>query len=202
MEVNTGLKIRGFEVWANKPHHYRHYHELFLVDPQVYRTEVRESADKPSWKPLSYDVGYQRADGVWCVWFNHTSRATAERSQQEHPTARHGVVLVLDAPANPGGGVTWWQNTAGAPDERFNFTLTASEVEEVRKWRDAADSQDRVARADWYAAEAQETIAQAHAAAMAGLPRIPRETECLECGAVYQEPGHVESGGMSCDRCG
>ena len=27
------------------------------------------------------------------------------------------------------------------------------------------------------------------------------ETECLECGAVYTSPGHVEQGGMSCDRC-
>ena len=26
-------------------------------------------------------------------------------------------------------------------------------------------------------------------------------TECWECGAVYEEPGHVEPGQMGCDRC-
>lgn len=26
--------------------------------------------------------------------------------------------------------------------------------------------------------------------------------ECLECGAAYEKPGHVEWGGMGCDRCG
>jgi hypothetical protein len=26
-------------------------------------------------------------------------------------------------------------------------------------------------------------------------------TECFECGATYPEPGHVEQGGMGCDRC-
>jgi hypothetical protein len=25
--------------------------------------------------------------------------------------------------------------------------------------------------------------------------------ECWECGAIYNEPGHVESGQMGCDRC-
>lgn len=26
-------------------------------------------------------------------------------------------------------------------------------------------------------------------------------TECLECGAGYSEPGHVDEGGLGCDRC-
>lgn len=33
------------------------------------------------------------------------------------------------------------------------------------------------------------------------IPDPPRELECLECGAVYSRSGHVEPGGMSCDRC-
>ena len=32
-------------------------------------------------------------------------------------------------------------------------------------------------------------------------PPPPSETECLECGAVYDSPGNVEPGGMSCRRC-
>ena len=52
-------------------------------------------------------------------------------------------------------------------------------------------------------ADEDETQRQvAHAVALEGLPVVPRETECLECGAVYSEPGHVEAGGMGCDRCG
>lgn len=43
-------------------------------------------------------------------------------------------------------------------------------------------------------------VAAAHA--LDGLPEAPVETECLECGATYATPGHVEAGGMACDRCG
>jgi DNA-directed RNA polymerase subunit RPC12/RpoP len=32
-------------------------------------------------------------------------------------------------------------------------------------------------------------------------PPAPVVYECLECGAAFDEPGHVESGGMGCDRC-
>ena len=53
-----------------------------------------------------------------------------------------------------------------------------------------------------YENETQRLVA--HAVAAAALPPqlMATETECLECGATYDEPGHVESGGMSCDRCG
>jgi hypothetical protein len=33
------------------------------------------------------------------------------------------------------------------------------------------------------------------------VPPSPYVEECLECGATYGSPGHVEPGGMGCDRC-
>lgn len=66
----------------------------------------------------------------------------------------------------------------------------------------------------WNASHAKENLLEDARTAMiaratvhdeSGVDRmhvVPTELECLECGAVYQHPGSVETGGMSCQRCG
>jgi hypothetical protein len=103
----------------------------------------------------------------------------------------------------------------------FAFDFTPEEAQKVIDWREAAD-------VAWFAAHPnflpQEKLILA--AQVAGLSATVAEmmvdarqafgdtavvaitsgenplTECLECGAAYDTPGHVEPGGMACDRCG
>ena len=66
----------------------------------------------------------------------------------------------------------------------------------------ALDAEWKASHVDALRREAVRTDAVARACALEGLPIRATETECLECGAVYSQPGHVEAGGMACDRCG
>jgi hypothetical protein len=51
---------------------------------------------------------------------------------------------------------------------------------------------------------ASDQVTRAEVDALPPVPRAPSaapEYKCLECGAVYDRPEHVEAGGMGCDRC-
>jgi hypothetical protein len=75
------------------------------------------------------------------------------------------------------------------------------EVAEIIRTANESDAEWVKASSDDLKSEDARTEAIACAAASEGLPAIPNETECLECGAVYASAGHVEAGGMGCDRC-
>lgn len=232
--INTGLTIRGFEVWAITPHHYRHGHTFFLRVPGEFQTE-----------------SYQRENGEWVVGFNrpdgqrqitYCSYKAREEAEHARTTYPHATMATLNASLNVGykktdekgdylpyvfckadeAGAKAWGAAFGAYPEYapLKFDLTEEEAAQVNVWREKAD-------ADWFGAnpdflprekkitdaqvaglsetaaefvvDAKETFGDAAVAVI--TKEAPTTTECLECGAVYEEAGHVESGGMCCDRC-
>lgn len=101
------------------------------------------------------------------------------------------------------GGVIVGSCDGDAPNrtQEFKFDLTALESAELWAWKESADAQWATENADLIARRNRRNLAVAHACALEGLPQIASDLECLECGAVYAEAGHVQFGGMGCDRC-
>jgi hypothetical protein len=57
---DTGLRVRGFEVWGIPPHQYRHFTEFFLRHPQAFGWSIRLCPVKALWS-----VGFYTPDGKW-----------------------------------------------------------------------------------------------------------------------------------------
>lgn len=191
---DTGLRLRGFEVWACPPHRYRHFTEFMLVSPETFEPSIREG------RPGTWDVGFVRPDGKFEVRFCSLERDDAEKLVQSRAGVhgkvswriRRNIFVFPDGGQADGGGY--------AP---MDFALTAEEVAQLLAFRTEVDAEWKRRAAEWIRDEAERTDAIARACALDGLPPdTPTELECLECGAVYAEPGHVEAGGMACDRCG
>lgn len=212
---DTGLRVRGFEVWARPPHHYRHYTTLFLRHPETFSTEVYQNGEflgAPAW-----EIGFTRPDGrrqaVYCTF---KSRAEAEEHRERFGafTAR----LCCQFEVGYKNGEQWADKTTGRPwgatwerkDEHgfapFRFDLSESEAAQVLAFREELDAEWTRRSQGWLKREAERTEAIARAAALDGIPAsvlnaITGPLECVECGAVFGEPGHVRSHGMGCDRC-
>lgn len=233
--INTGLTLRGFEVHAITPHHYRHYHTLFLRVPGEFLTESYEQ------QPGRWNVGFLRPDGKWtCSYVGYKTREEAEKARTTYTGATRGTIgcqfevwykeideegnvkpyafCSANTPGAKAGGTTWETYPAYAP---LKFELTEEEALQIIAWRENAD-------AAWFGANPtflprEEKITDAQVAGLSETAaeffvdakeafgeesialvstEAPALTECLECGAVYNQPGHVEWGGMACDRCG
>jgi hypothetical protein len=199
---DTGLRIRNCKVIARPPHHYRHYTTLFLHWPEEFPTEVREGelCDKP-W----FEIGFTRPDGVWkATHSGWRTREEAEAARQRFTTGLLGTQFEVGMRDGCPWGKTWADPKLDfAP---LCFVLTEEEAAPVIAFRQEMDIAWRERSAAWIAAEDRLTEAQAHAAALDSLSestlhRLHGPLECLECGATFTEPGHVEPGGMGCDRC-
>lgn len=238
--MNTGITLRGFEVHANEPSHYRHYHTLFLRVPGAFPTQIEcvEFCGAP-W----YQITLTRPDGKQqMVYSGWRTEAEAQEAFETYPNGKAGHVgcqfevgykltdtegnylpyqfCKADAVGAKAWGATWAKPEYGdyAP---LKFDLTEAEAREVIAWREQADEQWFAAHPDFLPREEKITQAQVaglsegaaeffvdakeafgdDAVALVG-PLSTTAIECLECGAVYDEPGHVEPGAMGCDRCG
>jgi hypothetical protein len=214
---DTGLRLRGFEVWAQPPHHYRHYTTLFVMLPDVFATEAHQDGEWLGGKPR-WTVAFRRPDGKWKI--TYCSYDTREQAEHARNTYRNAKTARLGCQFEVGYkiGEVWSDKEHGRPwgttwaDPAYDyaplkFDLTVEEAAAVLEFREEMDAvwQDR--QAAWIAREKRHDEAVARAVALDALPQsvihaIAGPTECLECGAVFEEPGHVEAGGMTCDRCG
>ena len=125
-------------------------------------------------------------------------------------------------PAAKAWGTTWARplGKGGFDYAPLEFELREDEAKKVIEWREQADADWFAARPDFLPRERRITDAQVgglsetaaefvvdckdagfDVAVLAGT-EVQALTECLECGAVYEAAGHVEWGGMGCDRCG
>lgn len=231
---NTGITVRGFELWAEEPNHYRHGHILYLRLPSIFQTEVREFTYSTK---TSYEIGFVRPDGQFqSCYSGKRTREDTERAR----IAWDAETAILGCEVNvgykrAGGGplafctaddplaVAW--GTTIVDDEYgyapLNFDLTPTEALKLIRWREQADAEWFAANPGFLPREAKILEAQ-----VAGLSPNAAEflvdavqgfgplsvavltgaegrglLECFECGAVYTEPGSVEVGGMSCERC-
>lgn len=236
--VNTGLTLRGFEVWAVTPGHYRHYHTLFLRLPQRFPYEI--VPDDLDIYPAGerWKIGFTRPDGQFSSSWTGCTREEAEAIFEKYcqdggtvgcqfevnykRTDENGDYLpysFCDATATgaKAWGTTWDTYPAYAP---LKFDLTEEEAKQVIAWREQADKDWFAARPDFLPREEKITEAQVaglsataaefyvdakeafgDSAVAVVTSEVPTATECLECGATYDHPGHVEPGGMGCDRC-
>jgi hypothetical protein len=183
---NTGITIRGFEVWACEPDHYRHYHTLFLRLPQEFPTEIREYEwlDRTYWK-----IAFDRPDGVeQVVYGTLRSRAEAEKAHQTWTNAQTGRVgcqfevgykktdaagnylpsafCDATAPTAKPWGTTW-------ADPKFDcaplkFDLTPEEALTTIEWRNQADAAWFAAHPHFLENERRRTRAEAEFAASLG----------------------------------
>lgn len=80
------------------------------------------------------------------------------------------------------------------------WEYAASIDEDARKCEDRVRATPR--RVHQNAVDAELRHEDALRAMAMDSTRQPALLECLECGASYTEPGHVEPGGMGCNRCG
>ena len=184
-KINTGLTIRGFEVWALTPNHYRHYHTLFLRVPGEFPTEAYED------KSGRWLVGFLRPDGVrQATYSSYATREEAEtaRTTYEGATAArigcqfevgykmtdasgHYLPYGFCAEGEVGAkawGKTWVDANSGYPPLKFD--LTEDEARSVIKWREQADAAWLAARPDFVAREQRILDAQS-----AGLPEAAAE---------------------------
>ncbi len=210
---DTGLRVREFEVWAIPPNRYRHYTEFFLRHPQPLEWSVRpyEFLGKTEWM-----IGYELPDGKWrSAWSSQKTEGEAianipkyTKGEKPYASCRVNVFYTRNGSfcgkeeGIPAGKVLWepclW--------DAFNFEITQEECALLLEFAEIVDSEWRRRAAAWREAESERTKAIAQAVALESLsPAVVHATfgptECLECGAVFDEPGHVESGGMGCDRC-
>ncbi len=202
---DTGLTIRGFKVMACPPHHYRHYTTLFLRLPESFSNEITcaDFCGAPY-----FSLGFIRPDGVRkSTYSGWRTREEAEAALVRHPTATLGTQFEVGIRDGRPWGTTWEEPAERGGFAPLHFKLTEEEAAPVIAFRKEMDAAWNDRSTAWQTAEARATEAEAHSAALDGLSNstlhhLHGPLECLECGATYAEPGHVEPGGMACDRCG
>lgn len=204
-------KFRGMTILADEPDvRYRRYHELYL-DGGEFTTEAYQNGEflgKPHWV-----VGFTRPDGSRQATYSGvwTTREEAEHARTTYAgatTARLRISLRvwLDADGNlcgyagNGGGIGEY-----APLE-FGRIDDDPDLPAIYAERTALDAAWLQAQEASLAYEDETQRLVANAAALDGigsgiLHKLHGPTECLECGAVYDEPGHVDEGAMGCKRC-
>lgn len=203
MMIRTGIKIKEFEVLAEEPNRCRWYHTLYLSAGIVPLKIVETTfCAKPAYE-VTFDLPDCKCSGVFG---GYHSREEAEERFAANPTMEFMEQFeVWDGTEefrqknNPGvtGGVIWNNREYAG----FDFSISGDVALEIIAWRKEADHVWFEAHPDFLPRERARNESQARAAAYNELPEIPRLLECWECGAIYSEPGHVEFGGMSCDRC-
>lgn len=208
---DTKLRIQGLEVWGIPPHQYRHYTEFFLQYPTSFPSEVQE-VDGKYW-----DVGYVAGDGKF------RSRYGSYKSREEALSVIN-VFEIKEFYANC--PINVFYTKTGEPDgsfsdedlgvacgvvlvdrgcdwEVFNISVTPEEAELILGFEKLVQAEWESRATDWRKHQESRLQAVAEATASEGLRFASSGLlECLECGATYDEPGHVEYGGMSCDLCG
>lgn len=215
---DTGIRIKGFEVWGIPPHRYRQFTEFYLRHPQGFPYEVREG--RPFLGERQWEIGYETPDGVFRTqWSSFKSEAEAQqrmpvwtKGELAYPTCMLAVAyksngMTDGAFVSKGEGIPWgkpWVKDYSW--QAFSIEITPDEAQQVLDWAETVQAEWKKRSSDWIAEECDRTEAIAHAVALDGLNPSTLHlahgpTECLECGATYDKPGHVEPGGMSCDRC-
>lgn len=209
---DTGLRIRGLEVWAITPHRYRHFSEFLLRLPEVFSTEVYEEGvfcGHPAWY-----VGFRRPDGsMQQTYGTYRSEEEARHARDTYEgatSARLGCIFTVGYKtengrwADPTTGQPW--GTSWSDYLPLKFDLTREEAAMVLAFREEADTSWRTENQQWLENERRRDEDIAHAVSLDSLPSsilnaLAGPLECLECGATYNESGYVESGGMGCKRC-
>lgn len=183
--INTGLTIRGFEVWATTPGHYRHYHTLALRMCETFPTEI-ECVDFGG-APY-YQISFTRPDGkrefVYSGWRTEQEAINAYETYPNAKTASIGCQFEVgyketdeegnykpyafckaDIPGAKAWGTTWAYDYAP-----LKFDLTEEEAEKIIAWREKADAEWFAARPDFLPREKRITEAQ-----VAGLSETAAE---------------------------
>lgn len=215
---DTGLRIREFEVWGIPPHHYRHYTEFYLRHPQPFPYEVRKD-EKPFLGSYRWSIGFQTPDGKWRTrWQCQESKEEAQRNMERWTDgwayATCGINVFYTRTGKPDG--SFCDKSQGIPCgvildrdynwNVFNIEVAPGEAQRLLDFAEEVQASWKLRASKWIRREAKTLKAVASAVAFDDLsPAIINSiygaTECLECGAIYDEPGHVEAGGMGCDRC-
>jgi hypothetical protein len=220
---DTGIRVRGLEVWANPPNRYAHCLTLKLVYPDPIQTKLVQLP------PRNYTVhGVITPDlFIWCLCLPHpsgdgyrtlykvSSEEKVKHLQEKYPVEKLICDFVVNYKSNgqtdgaftsKEEGIPWgisWGLRREDEWEGFKFQLSREEAAEVLEYTEFVNAEWQRRSQGWIDAESRRTLAIAKAVALDDL-HLPVESdllECLECGAIYTEPGHVEIGGMSCDRC-
>ena len=207
---DTGIRVRGYAVLGIPPNRYRHYTTFVISHPDVFPTESYQDGEflgRPSW-----EVGFVSPDGTrQSIYGSYRSREEAEEVRLKYPTARLTGDLRVGYKrdgrfTDKANGDPWGIAESCRRYVPMNFALTAAEAAVVLEFRETVDAEWNRQAQDFIRRERERTEAVARAAALDDLPpavlnALYGPTECLECGAVYAEPGRVRDHGMACDRC-
>ena len=207
---DTGIRIQGLEVWGIPPHKYRHYTEFYLQYPQSFSPEVKET------KPGNWEIGYVANDGVFrSRYSSFKSKEEAESKiiefglKEFYPNCPINVFYTktgkvdgsfADKESGIACGVPLTNH--GCNWDVFNITVLPEEAEALLNFGNLVQAEWEKRAKSWRDHEAKKLEAVAKVVASEGLINHNGLTECFECGATFDEPGHVEWGGMGCDYCG
>lgn len=212
-DYNTGLKIKEFEVWATPPHRYRHCTEFYLRYPHPFPYEVKEQ-EEPN-LPQQWNIGFYTPDGKWhSSWIGINSREGAEwgiknwTNGYAYATCRVNFFYTKTGIADG----SFCDKEEGIPvgvvlqDERTwtafqQVTISQEEARIILEFQETVQKFWKERAKSWRKKEAERVEAVARAVASEDLPSTNNLLECFECGATYNEPGHVDFGGMCCDKC-
>lgn len=186
--MNTGLKLRGFEVWAYEPDKYLHYHTLHLRLPKEFPTNIREY----EWLGRSYwKIAFDRPDGIeQVVYGTLRSREEAEMAYETYEGAKSGriecefkvgykktdengeylpyeFVTSIEPTAKP-WGTTWADSKFDYPPLKFD--LTPDEALIIIEWREGADKKWFENHPNFLEAEKRRVENEANFAASLGTP--------------------------------
>lgn len=212
-EYYTGLTLRGHRVIARPPHEYAHYTDFGIELDQDFPAEVFQQCEPRHTGDRTWVIGFTLPGGTKIIKYcSYLTREEAEDRKRLFGCStfrasatvkvgyKRGSAWADKATGRP-WGVTWSDKYAP-----LQFTLTEEEAATLLTFQEEMDAAWRAKESGWIRAEEAYAHAVAEAAALDGLPvgllnQINGPTECLECGAVFSEPGRVQSHGMGCDRC-
>lgn len=215
--VRLQTTIRGIPLVADEPDaRYRRFHQFVYPAPEVdvvgsaVRVDVPERRDPTGYLLCSasseWQIDGRRADpilyrhmrrhvtgedlgGQWALLGPGTPTSTGVRREtseqfRQHlpPTSGEWITVPIHLPPDDPELLA-----LRAELDRLDAVWTATQTAEC-----AAEDvrSDALARAALHDEGGRDPLSP------------PSELECLECGAVYDRPGSVEPGGMSCRRCG
>jgi hypothetical protein len=206
----TGITLQGLELWAVPPNRYSHVLAFCLQTKEAFETIARKSDYQISGKD-QFEVAcpYPDNTGFTALYVGYSTLEEAEDRRERFNCKTHKLNVRLNVgyktegvwSTKSEGGTPWSIVLADGWPGLFR-SLTPEEAELVLEYSELAQDEWQRRSQQWIDAENRRTelIAQACARDAINIPYVT-ELECFECGAVYEEPGHVEAGGMSCDRC-
>src|SRR5260370_33379617 len=200
---DTYLRIRGYEIWATEPNHYRHYHTLSLRDSRRFPVSIIPDTARSTEGDQRFNVGFRRPNGQHQYKFVGVTRAEADDLLARYPEPmqistqfeiaykKAGEPYKFYSDDSTGArpwGTTWEdKDCAYSYWEPLDFDLTEAEALQVIQWRNQADQNWFADHPGFKESEARLVNAHAHAAAAADLPAEAFNTAitCLECGAGH-----------------